>query len=113
MCQGGRHMGEGRRFGKDECGREGSIAPFPGSNWGPHASRDVVHSASRQVHIRDIARDRVRAREGMRGEEGPVSYTHLDVYKRQVFAEVAIELCHEGLAEAHDLGCLLYTSRCV
>jgi len=70
MRQGGRHMGEGRRFGKDECGREGSIAPFPGSNWGPHASRDVVHSASRQVHIRDIARDRVRAREGMRGEEG-------------------------------------------
>ena len=43
----------------------------------------------------------------------PVSYTHLDVYKRQGFAEIRR---FEGLAPAMlDLGngCLLYTSRCV
>ena len=45
---------------------------------------------------------------------GPVSYTHLDVYKRQ-------QLIREGVKEAMQKGvrcrqvdiCLLYTSRCV
>ena len=54
----------------------------------------------------------------------PVSYTHLDVYKRQSFHD--LRFCHyvgmtlslSGLYfYGHDLGgfsgCLLYTSRCV
>ncbi|WP_171907266.1 hypothetical protein [Burkholderia plantarii] len=39
---------------------------------------------------------------------GPVSYTHLDVYKRQVRARAA-DLRAAGQARP----CLLYTSRCV
>ena len=49
----------------------------------------------------------------------PVSYTHLDVYKRQVYSVMIVR--HEDalrvlqaakLLEEHR-GCLLYTSRCV
>ena len=59
------------------------------------------------VH-RDVARQEpVRA--------GPVSYTHLDVYKRQPYEHIFIEylmfLIRQFL-EAHE-SCLLYTSRCV
>ena len=51
----------------------------------------------------------------------PVSYTHLDVYKRQVqdtaipgdlATDTGIALANMTLA-AWDKGCLLYTSRCV
>ena len=38
---------------------------------------------------------------------GPVSYTHLDVYKRQV-RDAAYRLVNQGITT-----CLLYTSRCV
>ncbi|WP_186378872.1 hypothetical protein [Sphingobium sp. B2] len=48
------------------------------------------------------------------GQPAPVSYTHLDVYKRQglagpLFAGCA---CGEGRSD-HIHTCLLYTSRCV
>ncbi|WP_459447928.1 hypothetical protein [Erwinia amylovora] len=50
-------------------------------------------------------------------ETGAVSYTHLDVYKRQVFAgaAAAAERLPDGQAadSARDRRCLLYTSRCV
>ena len=36
-----------------------------------------------------------------------VSYTHLDVYKRQVSTHLPLALC------THICCCLLYTSRCV
>ena len=39
---------------------------------------------------------------------GPVSYTHLDVYKRQVLEAVSLRL-HTLVS----IPCLLYTSRCV
>ena len=44
----------------------------------------------------------------------PVSYTHLDVYKRQIL--IRAELMFPGLQifhETHYYDCLLYTSRCV
>ena len=45
--------------------------------------------------------------------KGPVSYTHLDVYKRQ-----GLDVDHEAFAtapavQAMTKACLLYTSRCV
>ena len=47
-----------------------------------------------------------------------VSYTHLDVYKRQLLDRFAVKLedvpiviCHTGGALRNP--CLLYTSRCV
>ena len=62
---------------------------------------------------------------------GAVSYTHLDVYKRQVYARSGLSIKH-GLCMANGVGvvdsdyrgelkvpminlgtCLLYTSRCV
>ena len=49
----------------------------------------------------------------------PVSYTHLDVYKRQAFKgvaqyAVAVPLVTAvGAGNVPFLGCLLYTSRCV
>ena len=52
----------------------------------------------------------------------PVSYTHLDVYKRQAVDELSYLLSHfmcgrdENCAQpvdAHHCSCLLYTSRCV
>ena len=51
--------------------------------------------------------------------KGPVSYTHLDVYKRQDLVlkcqEKDIELQAEEMEEKfpHVNACLLYTSRCV
>ncbi|ORD00642.1 hypothetical protein A4T35_07930 [Escherichia coli] len=45
----------------------------------------------------------------------PVSYTHLDVYKRQVFiiaASVVTRATIGGVIEQYNI-CLLYTSRCV
>ena len=47
----------------------------------------------------------------------PVSYTHLDVYKRQVqsvgLAEAMAQACsYLGIVD-DSKGCLLYTSRCV
>ena len=55
--------------------------------------------------------------QGWLGVEGtPVSYTHLDVYKRQMLEMVGIANS-QGVYEMypHELsgGCLLYTSRCV
>ena len=63
---------------------------------------------------------------------GPVSYTHLDVYKRQVFRILCREFSHDGAAARNQFHqtfrrqnlqcfaqgrtrhtCLLYTSRCV
>ena len=50
---------------------------------------------------------------------GPVSYTHLDVYKRQVKGVNFVDLIDAGdpveIAKAYDAAgaCLLYTSRCV
>ena len=51
----------------------------------------------------------------------PVSYTHLDVYKRQVLDGVLQEVARRGvqadglelLLAEQAVGCLLYTSRCV
>ena len=52
----------------------------------------------------------------------PVSYTHLDVYKRQVYVSPELAekikkqiIASEELRRKHDLPyiCLLYTSRCV
>ena len=51
----------------------------------------------------------------------PVSYTHLDVYKRQVHARMVVfvyirgQLELQGIHRIDDdmLTCLLYTSRCV
>ena len=85
--------------------------------------------------------DRPPARPGHRHDQGPVSYTHLDVYKRQfpvpggtedLLAEQAVALglqrpVVDGLGLLHLAvrprpdgfragqadGCLLYTSRCV
>ncbi|WP_459448336.1 hypothetical protein [Erwinia amylovora] len=37
----------------------------------------------------------------------PVSYTHLDVYKRQLYR------CRRGGHAGGQRACLLYTSRCV
>ena len=46
--------------------------------------------------------------------EGPVSYTHLDVYKRQAFDQgVAKAFDFPGFVPAYIRPCLLYTSRCV
>ena len=42
--------------------------------------------------------------------DGAVSYTHLDVYKRQLGESAAGELRRHGV---DTQGCLLYTSRCV
>ena len=65
--------------------------------------------------------DADEALQNMIGEFNPVSYTHLDVYKRQ--AQLLRNLIHfasrdamdiEGLGPAAlDQLCLLYTSRCV
>ena len=44
----------------------------------------------------------------------PVSYTHLDVYKRQVYANDVSEFRRRVAARVADANvCLLYTSRCV
>ena len=52
----------------------------------------------------------------------PVSYTHLDVYKRQIFAPrnnkkieyfEAVKGVSFEVEKGQILGCLLYTSRCV
>ena len=48
----------------------------------------------------------------------PVSYTHLDVYKRQVHVHVGTEISLNRVDDDQsgvvlDNGCLLYTSRCV
>ena len=40
----------------------------------------------------------------------PVSYTHLDVYKRQDYGRLARSECSRSVQLC---GCLLYTSRCV
>ena len=44
-----------------------------------------------------------------------VSYTHLDVYKRQVQVVYAVMSLHSAVLNsvAHLNSCLLYTSRCV
>ena len=50
-----------------------------------------------------------------------VSYTHLDVYKRQQVGPARVQLygmirgleCFLGASLAQIYGCLLYTSRCV
>ena len=58
------------------------------------------------------------------GAKGTVSYTHLDVYKRQLPTLISPELAQETIhyadqiylefgADTHIEGCLLYTSRCV
>ena len=56
---------------------------------------------------------------------GPVSYTHLDVYKRQcqyrgvIYRSGTIDIEREYYdrqqirGDTHNRGCLLYTSRCV
>ena len=41
-----------------------------------------------------------------------VSYTHLDVYKRQAFRR-AMRKAQQTAMRSGALGCLLYTSRCV
>ena len=44
----------------------------------------------------------------------PVSYTHLDVYKRQAIACAAENARRNGLSNVVEYkACLLYTSRCV
>ena len=43
----------------------------------------------------------------------PVSYTHLDVYKRQALFSMAIGFVGIWLFSILDNSCLLYTSRCV
>ena len=45
---------------------------------------------------------------GRQVDPQPVSYTHLDVYKRQAFV-----FAEEGIQPRHIHICLLYTSRCV
>ena len=42
----------------------------------------------------------------------PVSYTHLDVYKRQDY-EIYLSNAGTGELSVRVKGCLLYTSRCV
>ena len=46
----------------------------------------------------------------------PVSYTHLDVYKRQLYAQAIDKVGNESKVEKfgpYYYICLLYTSRCV
>ena len=43
----------------------------------------------------------------------PVSYTHLDVYKRQLSGLLAGTLARKVLSSGFLSACLLYTSRCV
>ena len=55
----------------------------------------------------------------MRYAHAPVSYTHLDVYKRQALYREAAGAgypdaqCALGVLHHQGKGCLLYTSRCV
>ena len=48
---------------------------------------------------------------GMREYQKPVSYTHLDVYKRQV--QDGPQGCEISINLIPHTVCLLYTSRCV
>ena len=81
-----------------------------------------------RVYKSGAVKTQVRVVEGYR--PGPVSYTHLDVYKRQILvaAGLGIDFCvnmvqnAQGqplgifageMEAAHLKGCLLYTSRCV
>ena len=44
----------------------------------------------------------------------PVSYTHLDVYKRQLYIQLRNDVTSEvKISEEECQACLLYTSRCV
>ena len=61
-------------------------------------------------------------REGRQEVVDPVSYTHLDVYKRQspsdaregeVMADILTEKGIKSIALTYSNSCLLYTSRCV
>ena len=45
-------------------------------------------------------------------DRDPVSYTHLDVYKRQVWGHATIQ-GNTITGTANAITCLLYTSRCV
>ena len=55
----------------------------------------------------------VRCSVAIQGDTDPVSYTHLDVYKRQPIPFPPIWTFRFILLAFHPRPCLLYTSRCV
>ena len=76
----------------------------------PHFLNDTI-PAEHKDGI-DMARDLLRR------SHVPVSYTHLDVYKRQLKPIDEEALCAAaretgGIVTAEEHSCLLYTSRCV
>ena len=95
---------------------------------------DPVEVLLGRLDIGDVRDDRVRRRQ-LVGAIGPVSYTHLDVYKRQVAGLLGALWSASGYVNAFGramnrvyeidegrpiwklrplfLACLLYTSRCV
>ena len=95
------------------------VSPIPASSGKTHRhrlNRGGDRQANSALHIIAIGRLRTDPRTQ---EYVAVSYTHLDVYKRQELRERAVRLVREAQQNAEtSYGapsriCLLYTSRCV
>ena len=72
----------------------------------------------RQAELREMQHDTARIRDAFYrdldfGTAGPVSYTHLDVYKRQLIAFDKVDIMDIAQKIGTFETCLLYTSRCV
>ena len=84
---------------------------------------DRRYMLNRLVEIKKEKKADEKRKKKLAGHHMPVSYTHLDVYKRQ--AQRMAVLCERSISsvwmfsvyvggqEQGALGCLLYTSRCV
>ena len=79
-----------------------------------HALSVLFRNARPAVADRQPDRVVLRAQVDVDRAVGPVSYTHLDVYKRQLELLLGVSASFLAFAaSAQSEPCLLYTSRCV